>query len=1258
MKILQKSLLIICLFFGASLISNAQIVDLPISVDFNSFSGINLSEINEGWTEGNGYPVPSLGTGSWFAGEILYNTTTASIKLNSGNKDGWIVSPEFNVTNSTNLFFKASVSADYNYPKETELGIDDEFGIYISEDGGSSFTKLLNIKSDLEYNLKPFHVDLSGYESKTIRVGFYASDGQVQNSYACVHLDDIKIKNSTEKDLAVNGFDISQNIELNKELKFNVEVTNEGLNTLNNIPLRIDIRGPENRTEVIVIDENIEVAQTKTIYLTDIKLAAEGKYTIKVSSELVDDADAGNDIFQQEFELIANKEIPLEVLDFKYSYSSVSYYKGWKEAIGDPEHLAYSGSAWDTKVYQEHSAFCAPIYGQESFDWFISPSFIPTQNTNLYFEATLKFLEGTTAMGDDDEIVIYITDDGGLNWTKKASINKDNIDESWKKYFFDLSEYEGDIIKVGFFATSGNTKDESITNVYIDNVSINTVYDYDIKLTDVLEPQKPAQFTSTETIAVAVENLGKEKIENFILSYTVNGGTEIKENVTQSIESQESSVYYFNTKADLTGSDIQISVKAYLDGDANTENNEINNLELNTYSYNPLTEGKYELGFEVDEDFSAWVTIDGNQDGFTWQLHHDESSYDYDGDYTFYYSSKNTTVQSNEWLISNGFYLEAGCEYFMSFYFANRAGIAPEKLKVTMGETQTIAGQNQTLIDLGEISNNSFSQAEKTFTVSSDGFYYFGWNSYGDADQYAMFIDNIVIQKKYNTDLSINRFYIPKAIDYSNNILDSIRTVLVEVENQGELELTEIPLKMEFQNEDENKTFEFTFTQTIAPGEKVKLELKDDAFAFDFSKPIDAKVFVNSSSDEYHKNDTLVKENYMHINYYTSFEYAEETESWIIVDSDEGGHTWERKKDKSKAKTGNYYYGVKTSVYGGYTENIDWLISDGIYLEKSACYKLKFWYANVYSKENLKLFIGNSYDPETFTDKLIDINIVDNHSSTYSLAEIIINVDETGVYYLGFLSDLEINNRYYICIDDFSLEKVEEPTPEFDLSYDLIYKNAVLKIDNKNDAVKDWTWTIDGKVFENVEQFEYVFSEKGEYPVKLEAGNRCVTNMKDETITIDYALTDDFEYTIDDKNVSVTVDNTNLSDVVWNFGDGNFSNEISPINSYADYGTYNIILSLYSVWDSFNIEKEIELKTSTAIEPIEKKDIYLYPNPASTYVNIAANKTGKAYIYNETGVVVKEIELTQEIKVIDISNLKPGIYFVESNEMSVKLIVQ
>ncbi|MBT8327039.1 MAG: T9SS type A sorting domain-containing protein, partial [Bacteroidia bacterium] len=76
----------------------------------------------------------------------------------------------------------------------------------------------------------------------------------------------------------------------------------------------------------------------------------------------------------------------------------------------------------------------------------------------------------------------------------------------------------------------------------------------------------------------------------------------------------------------------------------------------------------------------------------------------------------------------------------------------------------------------------------------------------------------------------------------------------------------------------------------------------------------------------------------------------------------------------------------------------------------------------------------------------------------------------------------------------------------------------------------------------------------------------------------------------------------------------------------------------------------------SSIESNNIVDIEIYPNPASNSLYVQGENVVQCKLYNNSGVEV----LTSNQKSIDVSYLKPGIYFVEvtkKNRTSVQKVI-
>ena len=101
---------------------------------------------------------------------------------------------------------------------------------------------------------------------------------------------------------------------------------------------------------------------------------------------------------------------------------------------------------------------------------------------------------------------------------------------------------------------------------------------------------------------------------------------------------------------------------------------------------------------------------------------------------------------ADTWAFTKGLSLTNGVSYDITFDYKTKA--FPEKLKVTVGNAQTVASQTTTLWDNNggtSITSTTYSSAAITFTANATGTFYVAFNCYSDADQFFLFVDNIVV---------------------------------------------------------------------------------------------------------------------------------------------------------------------------------------------------------------------------------------------------------------------------------------------------------------------------------------------------------------------------------------------------------------------------------------------------------------------------------------------------------------------------------
>lgn len=160
-------------------------------------------------------------------------------------------------------------------------------------------------------------------------------------------------------------------------------------------------------------------------------------------------------------------------------------------------------------------------------------------------------------------------------------------------------------------------------------------------------------------------------------------------------------------------------------------------------------------------------------------------------------------------------------------------------------------------------------------------------------------------------------------------------------------------------------------------------------------------------------------------------------------------------------------------------------------------------------------------------------------------------------------------------------------------------------------------------------------------------------------------------YQFSPKNLTITAGD----EVVWTNSSGNHnvngdkatfpSNPVSFGNSLGTGWTYKFVFNTPGTYNyqcdphaamgmAGQVVVNPKITTSTNLL-VEKDAIRLFPNPATQFIEVQTSSTFGAVtfikIYAITGslIVQKELSNDSELKRLDVSNLKNGIYFIEIN---------
>ncbi|MEI7597138.1 MAG: proprotein convertase P-domain-containing protein [Bacteroidota bacterium] len=191
-------------------ISNYSVINnnvaIPIIVDFNGYTGTNLSTVFSGWNEAN--TANHTGTTStWLNKTGLGGASNITAKVNfTGSAiNEWIISPSFKPTAYTKLTYDAAITTANNTTAYANgMSTNDQVKIMVSTDCGTTWT-MLNAQSStsgLTNTLTEKIVNLGTYAGQPIKIAFYATrSANATNNYD-FHIDNINIKNFAPIDIS------------------------------------------------------------------------------------------------------------------------------------------------------------------------------------------------------------------------------------------------------------------------------------------------------------------------------------------------------------------------------------------------------------------------------------------------------------------------------------------------------------------------------------------------------------------------------------------------------------------------------------------------------------------------------------------------------------------------------------------------------------------------------------------------------------------------------------------------------------------------------------------------------------------------------------------------------------------------------------------------------------------------------------------------------------------------------------------------
>jgi PKD repeat protein len=175
--------------------------------------------------------------------------------------------------------------------------------------------------------------------------------------------------------------------------------------------------------------------------------------------------------------------------------------------------------------------------------------------------------------------------------------------------------------------------------------------------------------------------------------------------------------------------------------------------------------------------------------------------------------------------------------------------------------------------------------------------------------------------------------------------------------------------------------------------------------------------------------------------------------------------------------------------------------------------------------------------------------------------------------------------------------------------------------------------------------------EPGEYTVVVTDANNCEIQQTFIIAPDPVAETVSFEVVALDLDVSFT-NNSSEGNYLWDFGDGNTSDEFEPLHTYESAGLYEVCLTLISSCGDQTTCQEINI-VSTGIET-QSIDISIFPNPFSSQLILNFNQVGffELMVYSVHGKLIQAETVTTNRVELNTENWNTGLYLIQARDLN------
>lgn len=450
---------------------------------------------------------------------------------------------------------------------------------------------------------------------------------------------------------------------------------------------------------------------------------------------------------------------------YSTDFSTEEEFNKWTviDANNDEATWKFDAEGTQSKVYYPYSAT------NVADDWLISPEITPSATGRVM----VKYTTYGTSYGESMEVLTgNVPTAEGMN---ELQAMYDGIKNNYTTNYFFMDITKDTPFRVAFHCTSGADH----WKFYISAFSVQMVDKVvDLQADSLLSPVRGYNLSNAETVTARVVNNGLDASGNFEMAYQIDGGEIVKETVEASLAPEETMVYTFKTKADLSETRHNYNIKVFpiVADDVNHENDTLVSVVRCDGAITPPCS----WGFELSEDNAQLKYYNLNEDDGDWEVYTSAfMNMARTGNSCLAYNY-NKDNNADDWAMLDPVNVEAG-NYVLRYWYSGSDGHT-EKLGVYYGNGDTPADM-KTKVDEQIVTQGRYQEAFKVISFDKPQTVYFGFYAFSDKDENWLTIDDVQFYKASSdeADLGINN--ISKPFDYVRAPYD--KNVEFELQNVG-----------------------------------------------------------------------------------------------------------------------------------------------------------------------------------------------------------------------------------------------------------------------------------------------------------------------------------------------------------------------------------------------------------------------------------------------------------------------------------------